>query len=145
MGQEVQLMVSPNVGMKLSSISVCNATDPTQIIPVYSIGKANSTYGFIMPPFGVSVTATFVAGTSVNENNDIPVSVYPNPTNGQVKIEAENMKHITISNMLGQTIYDGNASGNAFEYDFSKHEAGIYLIRIETAHGVAVKKASVTR
>lgn len=145
MGQEIQLTVTPNAGMMLSSISVCNATDPAQTIPVYPIGKAGSKYGFIMPPFGVSVNATFTAGTSVNENNDVPISVYPNPTYSQIKIEAENLKHITISNLLGQTVFDGNASGNEFEYDFSKHKAGIYLIRIETASGVVVKKVSVTR
>lgn len=145
MGQEVQLTVTPNAGMMLSSMSVCNATDPTQSIPVYPIGKAGSNYGFVMPPFGVTVNASFVAGTSVNENNDIPVSVYPSPTKGQIKIEAEDLKHITISNMLGQIIYDGNVIGNEFTYDFSIHNAGIYLIRIETANGVAVKKVYVTR
>lgn len=145
MGQEVQLTVTPNTGMTLSSISVCNATDPTQSIPVYPIGKAGSKYGFVMPPFGVTINASFVAGTSVNENNDVPVSVYPNPTNGQIRIEAEDLKHITISNMLGQVVYDGNVSGITFEYDFSNRETSIYLIRIETANGVAVKKVSVTR
>ena len=144
MGQEVQLTVTPNAGMILYSISVCNATDPAQTIPVYPIGKGNK-YGFIMPPFGVSVAASFAVGTSVGESSGVSVAVYPNPTNGQVTIEAENLKHITISNMLGQTIYDGNASGNEFTYDFSKHNAGIYLIRIETSNGATAKKVSVTR
>lgn len=144
MGQEVQLTVTPNAGMVLSSLTVCNASDPTQTFPVYPIDKGNK-FGFIMPPYGVSVNATFVAGTSVEENDNVPVSVYPNPTKGNVTIEAEDLEHITISNLLGQTIFDGNASGNAFEYDFSKHKTGIYLIRVETSSGVAVKKVSVTR
>ena len=144
MGQEVQLTVTPNAGMVLSSLTVCNASDPTQTFPVYHIGKGNK-FGFIMPPYGVSVNATFVAGTSVEENDNVPVSVYPNPTKGNVTIEAEDLEHITISNLLGQTIFDGNAIGNIFEYDFSKHKTGIYLIRIEIANGMAVKKVSVTR
>ena len=145
MGQEVRLTVSPNEGMMLSSISVCNATDPMQIIPVYPVGKANSTYGFIMPPFGVSVMATFVAGTSVNENDNVSVSVYPNPTSGQVRIEAEGLKHIGISNMIGQQILEGEANGDVFEYNFGKHDAGVYLVRIETTNGIAVKKVLVMR
>lgn len=145
MGEEVQLTVSPNAGMILSSISVCNTSDPSQTIPIFPIGKANSTYGFVMPPFGVSVVATFSAGNSVNECNNFPVSVYPNPTDGQVKIEAEGIKQITISNMLGQVVFEGKAEGDAFEYDFGKHEAGVYLIRIETMNGVSVKKVSVAR
>ena len=145
MGQEVQLTVTPNAGMMLSSISVCNVSDPTQTIPVYPIGKSSLKYGFIMPPFGVSVTATFAAGTSVGENNSISASVYPNPTNGQIKIEAESLKYITISNMLGQCVYEGKASGKAFAYDFGRHGAGVYLVRIETGEGVATKRVVVTR
>lgn len=75
----------------------------------------------------------------------IEASIYPNPTKGIVCIEAEDLKHITISNALGQIIYNSKASGNAFEYDFSKHGAGLYLIRIGTASGIAVKKVSVVR
>lgn len=87
------------------------------------------------------------SGNSVNENTNssISVTISPNPTDGTVSIEAESLKHIIICNLLGQTIYDGNASGNAFTYDFSKHKAGIYLIRIETKEGFATKRVVVTR
>lgn len=84
-------------------------------------------------------------GHGIAESETIPVSIYPNPTNGRVTIEAKDLKHIIISNMLGQTIYDGNVIGNEFIYDFSNHNAGVYLIRIKTTNGVAVKKVSVTR
>ena len=84
-------------------------------------------------------------GIEENHADKSIISLYPNPVNDKVTIKAEDLKYIAISNLLGQTIFDGNASGNEFEYDFSKHKAGIYLIRIETASGVVVKKVSVTR
>ncbi|MBR5081354.1 MAG: T9SS type A sorting domain-containing protein [Bacteroidales bacterium] len=84
-----------------------------------------------------------VGGTNVNEFTEDQYKVYPNPTNGQIKIEAEGLKHITISNMLGQVVYDGNASSDTFEYDFDKHNAGLYFIRIETTNGVTEKKITV--
>ncbi len=146
MGQEVQITITPNPGMALVSIKVVNANDPTQVIPISPSGKAASTYSFTMPPFEVVVMATFKSsGASVDENNSVEVAVYPNPTNGLVKIEAESIKHVSISNMLGQVVFDGKVGGDAFEYDFSGQKAGIYLVRIETASGVAVKKVSVTR
>ena len=146
MGQEVQITITPNPGMALVSIKVVNANDPTQIIPISPSGKAASTYSFTMPPFEVVVMATFKSsGASVDENNSVEVAVYPNPTNGLVKIEAESIKHVSISNMLGQVVFDGKVGGDAFEYDFSGQKSGIYLVRIETASGVAVKKVSVTR
>jgi len=146
MGQEVQLTITPNPGMALASLKVCNANDPTQIVPVSLVSKAASIYKFTMPPFEVVVMATFTsANTSIEENAtaSIPASVYPNPITGMVKVEAENLKHITISNMLGQVIYNGYSSGNEIAYDFSNHKPGLYLIRIETTNGVVVKKASV--
>ena len=146
MGQEVQITITPNPGMVLVSIKVVNANDPTQVIPISPSGKAASTYSFTMPPFEVVVMATFKnSGTSVGENNSVELAVYPNPTNGLVKIEAESIKHVSISNILGQIVFDGKVGGDAFEYDFSGQKAGIYLVRIETASGVAVKKVSVTR
>ena len=146
MGQEVQITITPNPGMALVSIKVVNANDPTQIVPISPTGKAASTYSFTMPPFEVVVMATFKnSGASVDENNSVEVAVYPNPTNGLLKIEAENIKHISISNILGQVVFDGKVGGDAFEYDFSVQKAGIYLVRIETASGVAVKKVSITR
>ena len=145
LGEEVQLTITPDEGMILVSIVVSNINDPSQTVPVYSIGKDCSIYGFIMPSFDVVITAVFSPATTIGENNEALASVYPNPTNDQIKIEAGDLKHIIISNMLGQTIYEGNACGDEVNYDFSEHETGIYLIRIETASGVVVKKVSVTR
>lgn len=83
--------------------------------------------------------------TGVDENEALAVSIYPNPTNGHATVEAEDLKHISICNMLGQTVFDDNANGDIFEYDFSKHATGLYLIKIETTNGVALKKVSVVR
>ena len=46
---------------------------------------------------------------------------------------------------MGQQIFDGTADGNEFEFNLSGYEAGIYLIRIETANGVATKRAVLTK
>ena len=145
LGEEVQITVTPNAGMSLSSLTVFNASDPSQTVLVYPIGKASSMYGFLMPPYDVAVKAVFVLDNAVGESNSIAMSVYPNPTNGQVIIEAEGIKHVTICNALGQVIYESKTEGDVFEYDFSGQKAGIYLARIETANGVVVKKVSVTR
>ncbi len=145
LAEEVQLTVTPDEGMMLTSLIVSNVNDPSQTVTVYPIGNGSSAYGFAMPPFDVLVKAMFVVNNAVGEGNNIAVSAYPNPTNGQVKIEAEGFKYISISNTLGQVIYEGKVEDDVFEYDFSGQKAGIYLVRIETEHGVVVKKISVTR
>ena len=143
LGEEVQLSITPDEGMMLASLTISNANDPEQTVPFYPIGRSTSAYGFIMPPFDVVVTAAFTPNTSVGENSNAEASAYPNPTNGQMYIKAEGLKYISICNMLGQTVYEGNACGNAFEYDLGRHGVGLYLVRIETANGMAVKKVTV--
>ena len=83
--------------------------------------------------------------TNVAEVSDNMVSLYPNPTNGLVRIEAENIKHITISNALGQSIYASCVNCDVFDYDCGRHGAGLYFIKIETANGMALKRVSVTK
>lgn len=87
---------------------------------------------------------TFIEDCSDTEELDENLaSVYPNPTNGLIKIEAENIQNVSIYNMLGEMVYESAATGNAFEYDFSNNESGVYLVRIETAQGVVTKRVTV--
>lgn len=81
--------------------------------------------------------------SDVSELESNIASIYPNPTSGIVKIEAENIQNISIYNMLGEMVLESAASGDAFEYDFSNQLAGIYIIRLETAKGVVTKQIAV--
>lgn len=136
LGEEVSVSFVAEPGYKLSSITVCKADDATMTVPCHN----NS---FVMPGFDVVVKASFSA-TSVDENSDIAVSVSPNPTSGNVRIEASHLRHISIFNALGQQVYGGQVDGDVIEYDFGGHEAGIYFVRMETASGVVVKRVVVT-
>lgn len=143
MGETVTLTVTPEPGMSLLSLTIANANDQTQIIPVTQTGKDTSTYTFTMPPFEVIVLATFTPNVSVEEHSNIEANVYPNPTNGVVKIEAENIRQVSIFNMIGQMIYDGVTDGSEFVYDFGKHDAGLYLVNIRTNRGETVRRVVV--
>ena len=87
--------------------------------------------------------------TIIDDCNKVPeldeqkATVYPNPTNGTLKIEAENMEGISIYNMLGEKLFEAPSSCDVFEYDFSPHEVGIYLVRIQTGKGMVTKQVVV--
>lgn len=83
--------------------------------------------------------------TGVDENEALSAAVYPNPTNGHVTIEVENLKNITITNLVGQVVYESKTEGDTFEYDFCEYEAGIYLLKIETIDGVVTRRVAVAR
>ena len=81
--------------------------------------------------------------TAIAEANGIVTAVYPNPTERMIKIEAENMKSISIFNLLGEIVFENSANGDTFEYDFSHQTAGMYFIKVETAKGVETKRVTV--
>ena len=81
--------------------------------------------------------------SAISEAEPIVISVYPNPTYGKVKIEAEDIRNIIIFNSFGAKIFETPASGDAFEYDFSRQAAGIYFIKVETAKAIETKQVTV--
>ena len=79
----------------------------------------------------------------VPELDEMTATVYPNPTLGTLHIKAENIEVISIYNMLGEKLFEASTRGNGFEYDFSPHEVGGYLVRIQTDKGIVTKQVMV--
>ncbi|MBQ2188162.1 MAG: leucine-rich repeat domain-containing protein [Bacteroidales bacterium] len=95
-------------------------------------------------PYGLNGFSEFIEDCSaVSETSGIVTAAYPNPTNGLIKIEAENIQNVSIFNTLGQVIFETSASGDVFEYDLSGHKAGLYYIKVETAKGIETKPVTV--
>lgn len=96
-------------------------------------------------PLGLNGFYEFIEAdpTAVSEVGNVISAVYPNPTKSAVKIEAENIKNISIFNSLGQIIIENTVNGDTFEYDFSGNEAGVYFIKVETGKGVETKRVTV--
>ena len=83
--------------------------------------------------------------TAVEENNINGLMIYPNPTNGNLNVNVEAMRRITIANTLGQVVYDQEVNGDSQIIDMSQYQTGIYMVRIATDNGVAVKRVNVVR
>ena len=81
--------------------------------------------------------------TAVSETNTVVTAIYPNPTYGKVRIEAESIQSISIFNLLGEKVFESSANGDTFEYDFSNQCASVYLIRVETAKGIETMRITV--
>ena len=83
--------------------------------------------------------------TGVVEDMSGLAIVFPNPTSGVVKIEAEHLRHISIFNELGQKVFEEQVDGDEMEINLGSQEAGVYLICMETANGIATKRVVVTK
>ena len=68
--------------------------------------------------------------------------VYPNPAKDNLTIEAEGMTRITITNTLGQVVYDNEVNSDNEVVNMSQYDAGIYMVRITTESGSVVRKVS---
>ena len=68
--------------------------------------------------------------------------IYPNPAKDNLTIMAEGMKRVTITNTLGQVVYDNEANSDNEVINMSQYDAGIYMVRITTETGSVVRKVS---
>ena len=75
--------------------------------------------------------------------NEANVALFPNPTNGNVTIQAEGMTHITVASVLGQVVYDADVNADEMVLNMGQFNAGMYMVRINTANGVVVKRVTV--
>ena len=81
--------------------------------------------------------------SEINENGVNGLMIYPNPTNGNLNIQVEAMRRITIANALGQIVYDQEVDSDNTIIDMTQYESGIYMVQIVTDNGVATKRVSV--
>ncbi len=124
-------------GMAFAEFGIQTLTVPCGCVEAYQ----NSQW---FNPIGLNGFYEFIEDcTAVSEISDIVTAVYPNPTDGMIMIEAENMKNISIFNMLGERVFEGTAYGDTFEFDFSHQGAGIYFIKVESMKGIETMKVTV--
>lgn len=105
---------------------------------LYSVYAVNES-GAMSAPASAIVTVDF---TGVIENEDVKVSVYPNPSNGILNIvtNANNYEYQVI-NCVGQMVLSGNADGRT-SLNVSELN-GVYFLRIVADGEVIVRKVTV--
>ena len=84
-----------------------------------------------------------VAGVTGLNENDSNVALFPNPTNGNVTIQAEGMSRVTVVSVLGQVVYDTELNADEFILNMAQFNAGMYMVRVYTENGVTVKRVTV--
>ncbi len=91
-------------------------------------------------------TSSFTVGVNDNNMQASDVSVFPNPSHGQLMIElkaAAKNTIINISNELGQTVYAQKTNTNNTILNTENFAKGMYFITIINEKGKVVKKLMV--
>ena len=112
---------------------------PDTDVHTYTVYYVDANYGISCP---MSIDYQVELGVIENE---VVNSIYPNPTSGDLYINAMNMTRISIVNTMGQVVYEQNVSGNEAVIDMAKFEAGVYMVNIFTENGSSVKRVTVVK
>ena len=107
---------------------------------VYGL-KAGGTTLFSGGTFGFSESNEFSyeVTADVDENFGTGTSIYPNPTTGLVNIVGEGVQNVTIYNMAGQRVFEGQCDG-WLQIDMKRFGAGVYAVQVgEETQRIVVK------
>ena len=85
-----------------------------------------------------------VGVTGVGETSD-NVNLFPNPTKGNVTIQAKDMNRITVVTVLGQVVFDTELDQDEYILNMAQFTTGMYMVRIYTDEGVTVKRVTVMK
>ena len=106
-------------------------------IGIYTVTLiAYNSFGSDTCVFSIDVFWSGIYEISNSEN----ISIYPNPTSDKLTIITPEKSEIEIYNIQGQIIKRLNSNDNQTDIDVSGFPSAIYIIRMHTNQGVAVKK-----
>lgn len=70
--------------------------------------------------------------TGVSEDNNMEISVFPNPTTDFVTVDAEGLQKVEVIDLMGKTIKSVPTNGNALQIDLTDLKSGTYFISAKT-------------
>lgn len=129
---EITIQTTPNKGFQLKEKSLkAYKTDDESINVTITDSK------FVMPPYGVTVTASFEVGSYVEDVKYKHIKIYPNPFKEQIAISGtKEIKKISVINAFGQLISEQEIfEKNKIIIDTKNLNNGIYLIILHMNNG----------
>ena len=93
---------------------------------------------------GIDPTVNYVVvGVTGIGENEANVNLFPNPTKGNVTIQAKGMSRITVVSVLGQVVFDTELDQDEYIMNMAQFNTGLYMVRVYTNEGVTVKRVTV--
>lgn len=118
-------------GDGLESPGYVSLTDSNSVVVSELIGN-----------YGTGVSKNFATGaflgTDSFEKNT--VSLYPNPTNGILRIKTETTVDVVITDLTGKVVYSVKEVNNDASFNLSSLQKGIYFARINNGNKEKVEK-----
>ena len=129
-GEEVTLIIDRNEDWAFQ-----NWTENGEVV------SEEMTYTFVITS-DRDLVAHFIYTEGIGEQQ-ADVSLYPNPTQGEVTLEGEGLQGVRIVNAFGQTVYNATVECQQVRIDLSGMAKGVYVMHIVTANGETVRQIVV--
>lgn len=85
----------------------------------------------------------YYSPTDVTEMVGLPLSLYPNPADHSLNVEAEAINKVTVCNMLGQVLFQQECNDNLLKINTSDWPEGLYMLTVQTAQGTVSRQLSI--
>ena len=137
--------------VKLLNASATSYTDNTanqqgdyyyRLYAYYSASECTSAPASVKYHPNLFYLHVYYSPTAVEESES-EVSLYPNPADHNLKIEAEGMTQVSVYNQLGQLVYTSIYETNVLNVNVSEWNEGLYLVTIMTADGQLTRRMAV--
>lgn len=80
---------------------------------------------------------------SINENKEIEISIYPNPTKDNINISSQQINKVEIYNISSQKVFEQTYSSNFVTISTDNLKSGVYFVKIITESGSGTKKVII--
>lgn len=100
-------------------------------------------FGFNEPIITNTTVNTNAYPVGVIENEKPQLSIYPNPTTGNIQFLGEEVQRIVVYDVLGQVVFEKLISNNTLS--LSGINNGVYFVGLHTKHGVQTKRVVLNR
>ncbi len=85
----------------------------------------------------------FYSETGVEDNAEENIGIYPNPANEKITVNAQNIERVSITNVMGQKVYETSVGDDNMVIDVNNFPAGLYMINVVTDEYETTKRISI--
>ena len=131
----------PQLSITVSGDPTAAATLAGEYTVIYSTNTA--TCEFVSDAFTVTLDTSKDVCNIVN--NNLNVSLYPNPTSGDAKIVSDHavIQRVTVYNLMGQAILDEEVNNTETMLHLNGVAKGVYMLKVSSEEGYAMKKVVI--
>lgn len=130
-GDDITFTFKANDNYVISSVLVDNVAQPADTFYTFTSVNANHT---IQIDFAVGID-------DFSDQNS--VKIYPNPTNGIIRIDMDQEFHnLQIADITGKVLFSQPINGKVQTLDITSYPAGLYFITLTSKEGKVTRKVA---